>query len=79
MRHEKDGMDWVKAHDQFIGKLMERKPMKDYIVEITGTFRKQLSITALNEDEAGMAVEDMAWDISIDDIEDYEIDDIYPE
>ena len=79
MRHEENGMDWVLAHDQFIGKLMENKPMKDYIVEITGTFRKQLYVTALNEDEAAMAVEDLFWVLETDDIVDYEIDDIYPE
>ena len=79
MRHEENGMGWVIAHDQFIGKLMENKPMKDYIVEVTGTFKKQLSVTAINEDEAAMAVLDLNWNVDIDDVVDYEIDEIYPE
>lgn len=79
MRHEENGMEWVEAHDQFIGKLMENKPMKDYIVEITGTFRKHIGVTALNEEEAMMAIEDHPWTIDPDDIESYEIDDVYPE
>jgi hypothetical protein len=79
MRHEENGMGWVLAHDQFIGKLMENKPMKDYIVEISGTFKKQLSITALNEEEAQMAVEDHPFTVDLDDIQDYEIESVYPE
>ena len=79
MRNEKTGLEWVIAHDQFIGKLMERKPMKDYEVVVTGTFRKTISVAALNEDEAIMAIEDNAWTIDEDDIVDYEIDEIYPE
>lgn len=79
MRHEENGMGWVIAHDQFIGKLMENKPMKDYEVVVVGTFRKTLSVAALNEDEAIMAIEDNAWTIDQDDIVDYEIDEIYPE
>lgn len=53
--------------------------MTDYVVEITGTFKKQISITAPNEDEATMAIEDHPWTIDPDDIVGYEIDDIYPE
>jgi len=79
MQHEKTGLEWVKAHDQFIGKLMERKSMKDYEVVITGTFRKTLSVSAINEDEAIMAIEDHPWTIDEDDILDYEIEEIYPE
>lgn len=79
MRHEKNGMEWVEAHDQFIGKLMENKPMKDYEVVITGTFRKTISVAALNEEEACMVIEDHAWTIDEDDILDYEIEDVYPE
>ena len=79
MRNEKTGLEWVIAHDQFIGKLMENKPMKDYEVVVTGTFRKTISVAALNEDEAIMAIEDNAWTIDEDDILDYEIDEIYPE
>lgn len=79
MRNEKTGMEWVMAHDQFIGKLMERKSMKDYEVVITGTFRKTIAVAALNEEEACMAIEDHAWTIDEDDILDYEIDDVYPE
>ena len=79
MRNEKTGLEWVIAHDQFIGKLMENKPMKDYEVVVTGTFRKTISVAALNEDEAIMAIEDNAWTIDEDDIVDYEIDEIYPE
>lgn len=79
MRNEKTGLEWVIGHDQFIGKLMENKPMKDYEVVVTGTFRKTISVAALNEDEAIMAIEDNAWTIDEDDILDYEIDEIYPE
>ena len=79
MRNEKTGLEWVIAHDQFIGKLMENKPMKDYEVVVTGTFRKTISVAALNEDEAIMAIEDNAWTIDEDDILDYEIDEVYPE
>lgn len=79
MRNEKTGLEWVIAHDQFIGKLMENKPMKDYEVVVTGTFRKTISVAALNEDEAIMAIEDNAWTIDQDDIVDYEIDEVYPE
>lgn len=79
MRNEKTGLEWVIGHDQFIGKLMENKPMKDYIVEVTGTFRKQISVAALNEDEAIMAVTDNPFKIDEVDILDYEIDEVYPE
>lgn len=82
MRHEKTGMEWLEGHDQFIRNLTRGdNPMRmtDYVVEITGTFRKQISITAPNEDEATMAIEDHPWTIDPDDIVGYEIDDIYPE
>lgn len=79
MRNEKTGLEWVIGHDQFIGKLMENKPMKDYEVVVVGTFRKTISVAALNEDEAIMAIEDNAWTIDEDDILDYEIDEVYPE
>lgn len=82
MRYEEDGMGWLIGYDQFIKQLTNGdNPMRmtDYIVEITGTFRKQISITAPNEDEAMMAIEDHPWTINPEDIEGYEIDDIYPE
>jgi hypothetical protein len=79
MRHEKTGMEWVEAHDQFIKHLIEDNAMKDYEVTIKGTFRKTISVTALNEDEAMMAVDDILWDIDADDITDFEIEDIYQE
>ena len=82
MQHEENGMGWLLGYDQFIKQLTYGdNPMRmtDYIVEITGTFRKQISITAPNEDEAAMAIEDHPWTIDPDDIEGYEIDDIYPE
>lgn len=82
MRHEENGMDWLLGYDQFIRQLTNgdnTMRMTDYIVEITGTFRKQISITAPNEDEAMMAIEDHPWTINPEDIEGYEIDDIYPE
>ena len=81
MRHEKTGLEWVEAHDQFIKHLIEDNPMtmKDYEVTIKGTFRKTISVTAINEDEAMMAVDDILWDIDADDITDFEIEDIYQE
>ncbi len=79
MRHEKNGLEWVVGHDQFMGKLMENKPMKDYEVIVTGTFRKTISVAALNEDEAAMVVADNPFKIDEADILDYEIDEIYPE
>lgn len=79
MRHEENGMGWVIAHDQFIGKLMENKPMKDYEVVVTGTFRKTISVAAPNENEAIMAVADNPFKIDEADILDYEIDEVYPE
>ncbi len=81
MRHEKNGMEWVEGHDQFIKHLIEDNamPMKDYEVVITGTFRKTISVTALNEDEAEMAIEDQDWTITGDDVIDYEIEDVFME
>lgn len=76
MRHEKTGMEWVEAHDQFIGKLMERH-MQEYEVVITGSFRKTITVSAINEEEAALAVEDNAWELTDDDITDYEIEDVY--
>ncbi len=76
MRHEKTGMEWVEAHDQFINKLMERH-MQEYEVVITGSFRKTITVSAINEDEAAMAVEDHPWNIDCEDIVDYEIEDVY--
>ena len=76
MRHEKTGVEWVEAHDQFIGKLMERH-MQEYEVVITGSFRKTITVSAINEEEAAMAVEDHLWDIEHEDMVDYEIEDVY--
>jgi exosome complex RNA-binding protein Rrp4 len=76
MRYEKTGMEWVEAHDQFIGKLMERN-MQEYEVVITGSFRKTITVSAINEDEAAMAVEDHPWNLEYEDIVDYEIEDVY--
>ncbi len=81
MRHEKNGLEWVESHDQFIKQLIEDNamPMKEYSITITGTFRKTLTVSAINEDEAAMAIEDHPWDVEPDDIVDYEIEDIYIE
>lgn len=83
MRHEKNGMEWVDGHDQFIKNLLNHGDnamrMNDYAVEITGTFRKTITVSAPNQDEAAMAVEDNDWKLNIDDVVDYEIEDIYPE
>jgi len=79
MRYEKTGMEWVEAHDQFIKTLIEDNamPMKEYEVVITGTFRKTMTVSAIDEEEAAMAVEDHPWTIDPDDIIDYEIEDVY--
>ena len=82
MRNEKTRLEWVIGHDKFIQQLMKYDnpmSMNEYIVEITGTFRKTLVIEAPNEDEAEMAVEDIDFKIESDDIIDYEIDDVYRE
>jgi hypothetical protein len=79
MRHEKTGLEWVEAHDQFIQHLTKYKdnPMKEYEVVITGSFRKTITVSAINEEEAAMAVEDHPWSIDYEDIVDYEIEDVY--
>lgn len=79
MQHEENGLGWVKGHDQFIKHLMENNAMKDYEVTILGTFRKTISVTALNEDEAEMAVYDHPWTVDADDILNFEIEDVYQE
>lgn len=79
MQHEENGLGWVKGHDQFIKHLMEDNAMKDYEVVITGTFRKTISVTAPNQEEAEMAVNDHPWTITDDDVIDYEIEDVYQE
>lgn len=79
MQHEENGLGWVKGHDQFIKHLMENNAMKDYEVTILGTFRKTISVTALNEDEAEMAVYDHFWTVDADDILNFEIEDVYQE
>jgi len=81
MRHEKTGMEWVEAHDHFIKTLIEDNamPMNEYEVVITGTFRKTITVSAINEDEAAMAVEDHPWTITDDDVIDYEIEDVFME
>jgi hypothetical protein len=79
MRHEKTGMEWVEAHDQFIKHLIEDNAMNEYEVVITGTFRKTITVSAINEDEAAMAVEDHPWTITDDDVIDYEIEDVFME
>jgi hypothetical protein len=69
-------MEWVAGHDQFIGKLMERH-MQEYEVVITGSFRKTITVNAINEEEAALAVEDHPWDLEYEDITDYEIEDVF--
>lgn len=81
MRNEKTGLEWVKAHDKFIRKLIEDNamPYKDYDVVITGTFRKTIRVSALNEEEAAMAIEDEPWTFDSDDITGFEIEDVFIE
>ena len=83
MRHEKTGLEWVIGHDQFIKQLTQlgdnAMPIKEYSITITGSFRKTITVSAINEDEAEMAIEDSPIGLNDDDIIDYEIEDIYME
>lgn len=69
-------MEWLAGHDHFIKSLIKEKSM-EYEVVITGTFRKTITVEAPNEEEAAMAVEDYPWELTDDDITDYEIEDVY--